>query len=387
MTFSIDQRPLVLHVVYRFDIGGLENGVVNLINHLSASKYRHAVLSLTEISDFYKRIHRTDVEYIALNKPLGHGFWIYPQLFSLFRRLQPSIVHSRNLAALEVVVPAFVAGVPVRIHGEHGRDMVDLNGSNRKYQWLRRLYKPFVSHYIALSRDLDRYLKLQVHVPSNKVAQIYNGVDAQRFHPVRTLRNVIDDCPFQDPDLWLIGTVGRMQGVKDQTTLANAFIEVLRSLPELRHKLRLLMIGDGPLRKQSQTLLDEAGVADLAWLPGNRNDIPAIMRGLDCFVLPSLGEGISNTILEAMSSGLPVIATDVGGNGELVVDGYSGTLVPANDPVGMARAIAGYALNPSVAQAAGRAGRTLVEERFSLLAMTRGYARLYDDLLSKHARR
>jgi len=316
MTFSIDQRPLVLHVVYRFDIGGLENGVVNLINHLSASKYRHAVLSLTEISDFYKRIHRTDVEYIALNKPLGHGFWIYPQLFSLFRRLQPSIVHSRNLAALEVVVPAFVAGVPVRIHGEHGRDMVDLNGSNRKYQWLRRLYKPFVSHYIALSRDLDRYLKLQVHVPSNKVAQIYNGVDAQRFHPVRTLRNVIDDCPFQDPDLWLIGTVGRMQGVKDQTTLANAFIEVLRSLPELRHKLRLLMIGDGPLRKQSQTLLDEAGVADLAWLPGNRNDIPAIMRGLDCFVLPSLGEGISNTILEAMSSGLPVIATDVGGNGE-----------------------------------------------------------------------
>lgn len=387
MTFSIDQRPLVLHVVYRFDIGGLENGVVNLINHMSASQYRHAVLSLTEISDFYKRIHRIDVEYIALNKPPGHGFWIYPQLFSLFRRLQPSIVHSRNLAALEVVVPAFVAGVPVRIHGEHGRDMVDLNGSNRKYQWLRRLYKPFVSHYIALSRDLDRYLKLQVHVASNKVAQIYNGVDAQRFHPVRTLRDVIDDCPFQDPDLWLIGTVGRMQGVKDQTTLAKAFIEVLRSLPELRHKLRLLMIGDGPLRKQSQSLLDEAGVADLAWLPGNRNDIPAIMRGLDCFVLPSLGEGISNTILEAMSSGLPVIATDVGGNGELVVDGNSGTLVPANDPAAMARAIASYALNPSVAKTAGRAGRTLVEKRFSLLAMTQGYARLYDDLLNKHARR
>lgn len=385
MISPVDRRPLVAHVVYRFDVGGLENGVVNLINHLPVEQFRHVVISLTEISDFRNRVSRPDVTFIALKKPPGHGFWIYPQLFSLFRQVMPTIVHSRNLAALEVVIPAWAAGVPIRIHGEHGRDMVDLDGSRKKYQWLRRAYSPFVSHYIALSRDLDQYLKSQVNVTAEKVAQIYNGVDAQRFHPANPSRRFIVDCPFNNPDLWLMGTVGRMQGVKDQTTLAKAFITMLNSYPKLCGKVRLLMIGDGPLREKSQALLDEAGFAHLAWLPGQRDDIPEIMRGLDCFVLPSLGEGISNTILEAMASGLPVIATDVGGNSELVDADRTGLLVPADDPVAMARAIASYAQHPQVAQDAGRAGRALVEKRFSLAAMTKNYADLYDKLVNVHA--
>ena len=89
--------------------------------------------------------------------------------------MRPAIVHTRNLAALETVVPAWAAGVPVRIHGEHGRDMLDLHGANRKYQWVRRLYRPFVTHYIALSRDLERYLCANVGVPRRA-----RGADLQR---------------------------------------------------------------------------------------------------------------------------------------------------------------------------------------------------------------
>ena len=107
-----ETRPLVLHVMYRFDTGGLENGVVNLINHMPADAYRHAVLALTEVTDFSQRIQRKDVEFMALHKPSGHGIWQYPKLFKLFRQLRPHIVHSRNLAALEVQVPAWAAGVP-----------------------------------------------------------------------------------------------------------------------------------------------------------------------------------------------------------------------------------------------------------------------------------
>jgi hypothetical protein len=129
-------------VVFRFDVGGLENGVVNLINHMPADAYRHAVISLTEITDFRRRIVRDDVSFVALEKPPGHAIRIYPRLFRLFRQLRPAIVHSRNLAALEVAMPAWAAGVPVRIHGEHGRDIGDLDGSSRKYQWLRR----FIAH-------------------------------------------------------------------------------------------------------------------------------------------------------------------------------------------------------------------------------------------------
>jgi glycosyltransferase involved in cell wall biosynthesis len=116
------------------------------------------------------------------------------------------------------------------------------------------------------------------------------------------------------------------------------------------------MIGDGPLRARAQAMLAEAGVAGLAWLPGQRDDIPEILRGLDCFVLPSLAEGISNTILEAMASGLPVIATDVGGNAELIEAGRSGELVAVSDAAAMAQQIARYANDPQQARAAGAGG-------------------------------
>lgn len=373
-----DPRPLVVHVIYRFDMGGLENGIVNLINHMPPECYRHAVIALANITDFKERIVRDDVQFVALNKPPGHGFKLYPRLLELFRELQPAIVHTRNLAALEAAVPAWAAGVPVRIHGEHGRDVGDFDGSNPRYQWLRRLYRPFVTHYIALSRDLEQYLTTKVGVPQDRVAQIYNGVDAQRFRPPGVARTAIEDCPFRDPGLWVVGTVGRMQTVKDQLTLARAFVRALQIDPSQRGRLRLVMIGDGPLRTQAQSLLAQAGVGDLTWLPGGRSDIPAILQGLDCFVLPSLGEGISNTILEAMASGLPVIATDVGGSAELVEPGQTGDLVPAADPEVLAQRILAYLRHPESARMAGLAGRSRVERLFSLDAMVGRYKELYD---------
>ena len=377
MTLRDRSRPLVAHVLYRFDVGGLENGVVNLINHMPADAYRHVIIALTEVTDFRERIQRDDVQFISLRKPPGHLFRLFPRLIRIFRELRPAIVHSRNLAALEVTVPAWLAGVPVRIHGEHGRDVGDLDGANRTYQWVRRLYNPFVSHFIALSKDLEGYLTDRVGIPARKVTQIYNGVDAGRFHPA-VPPAPISGCPFRSPEHWLVGTVGRMQTVKDQTLLARAFIRALELAPELKPRLRLVMVGDGPLRSEAQGLLDAAGLADLAWLPGERHDVPDVLRGLDCFVLPSLAEGISNTILEAMASGLPVIATRVGGNPELVVEGRTGEQVPASDPDAMAQAIVGYANRPEQARAAGQAGRAQIEQRFSMEAMVGAYRRLYD---------
>jgi sugar transferase (PEP-CTERM/EpsH1 system associated) len=383
MSAPADPRPLVLHVFHRFDVGGLENGVVNLINHMPADAYRHAILALTEVTDFRKRIRRDDVEYISLKKPPGHLFRLYPRLYRIFRQLRPTIVHSRNLAALEVTVPAWAAGVPVRIHGEHGYDVGDLDGNNRKYRWVRRAYSPFVSRFVALSQDLARYLTGRVGVAPGRVVQIYNGVDAERFHPAVTpaptlTGEAIPGCPFGRPDHWLVGTVGRMQTVKNQTLLARAFIRALELAPALRARLRLVMIGDGPLRAEVLHLLETADASELAWLPGKRDDVPAVLRGLDTFVLPSLAEGISNTILEAMASGLPVIATAVGGNPELVSEGRTGVLVPPGEVEAMAQAIIDCAEDSGRARAAGRAGRAEVERRFSLKAMVDAYRELYD---------
>jgi sugar transferase (PEP-CTERM/EpsH1 system associated) len=376
----MSRAPLIMHVMHRFDVGGLENGVVNLVNNLP--EYRHAIVALTGISRFRERIRSSDVTFVALDKPPGHGVWIYPRLYRLFREMKPAVVHTRNLAALEMTVPAFAAGVPVRIHGEHGRDVGDLDGSSARHWWIRRAYRPFVHHYVALSADLERYLVRRVGVPPARISQIYNGVDTGRFAPAAA-REPIAGSPFNDPRLVVFGGVGRMAAVKDPVGLARAFVDVRTRADHAR----LIMIGDGPLREQALDVLRAAGVAGDVWMPGERDDVATLLRGIDCFVLPSLGEGISNTILEAMATGLPVVATNVGGNGELVCDGVTGRLVPAGDPHALAQAMLDVVHDLPRFRRAGAAGRSRALSQFSLDAMVRRYRKLYDTLLRASAAR
>ena len=140
------------------------------------------MVALTEVSPaFAKRVQRQDVQYFSLRKPPGHLLKLYPRLTRMFRELQPAIVHTRNLAALEAVVPAWAARVPARIHGEHGRDAIDPDGLRRRYQWVRRAYSPFVSRYVAVSEDLERYLRDRVGIAADRILQLYNGVDTDDF--------------------------------------------------------------------------------------------------------------------------------------------------------------------------------------------------------------
>jgi sugar transferase (PEP-CTERM/EpsH1 system associated) len=381
-----DPRPLVAHVLLRFDIGGLENGVVNLINRMPADRFRHAVIALTEVTDFAKRIQRDDVQLFALNKPPGQGIWIAPRMRRLLRELRPAIVHTRNIAALEMALPAAWAGVPVRIHGEHGWDSSDPDGRSRKFRLVRRAYRPFVHQFIALSKHIERYLADHVGVPGGRIAQLYNGVDTQRFHPAET-RGPIEGSPFTAGDQWLVGTVGRLSAIKDQTLLARAFVRAASLSPMARQRMRLVIAGDGPLRVQVEQVLAEAGMADLAWLAGARNDVPQILRGLDAFVLPSIAEGISNTILEAMATALPIVATRVGGNAELLADPATGRLVPAQDVDTMAGALLDDFEHPQAARERGRRARAEAEARFSLDGMVAAYGDVYERLLAQAAAR
>ena len=382
-----DPRPLIAHVLHRFDTGGLENGVVNLINRMPVERFRHAVIALTEITEFSRRIERNDVQLITLNKSPGQGLWMFPRMRNLLRDLQPAIVHTRNLGALEMAMPAAWAGVPVRIHGEHGWDISDPDGRSKKFRLARRLYRPFVHHYIALSRHLERYLVDHIGVASHRVAQLYNGVDAERFRPRAGDRSPLAGSPFTSPAFWLVGTVGRLSPIKDQVMLARAFVRALELAPDARQRMRLVLVGDGPLRAEVEQVLRTGGVHEFAWLAGDRKDVPDIMRSLDVFALPSIAEGISNTILEAMATALPVVATDVGGNVELLADGLTGRLVPARDADTMAKALVEDFREPERARERGRRARLDVERRFTLDGMVTAYTNLYDRLLAKAAAR
>jgi sugar transferase (PEP-CTERM/EpsH1 system associated) len=369
-----------VHVVHRFDTGGMENGMVNLFNTLPPQGYRHTVVALTDYSDFRHRITAQRVDFHALHRPPGHGLGWAVRLWKLLRSLKPDLVHTRNLAALEAQFVAAAAGVRATVHGEHGRDVFDLHGRNWKYNLLRRAARPLVSNYIAVSRDLETWLRTIIGVMPSRLHQIYNGVDSEKFRP-----RVGPRPDFAHPESIVFGSVGRMVAVKDYPLLTRAFIQLVRQQPERSERARLVIVGEGPAREACLKLLQQSGFAHLAWLPGERHDVADIMQALDVFVLPSRNEGISNTILEAQASGLPVIATAVGGNLELVADGVNGMLVKPGDVAHMAQALLGYLDAPARIAEHGGNARRQAEQRFSIPAMAGAYAAVYEKTL-RHGR-
>lgn len=375
--------PLIAHVIHHLWIGGLENGLINLINRIPVERYRHAIICMDDYSDFKDRLQREDVPVLAIHKKPGRDPAAKWRLFRLFRELKPSILHSRNLSGLDALLPAYLAGIKHRVHGEHGRDVDDLDGNNKKLQLLRRLHRPLIDRYIPLSQDLEQYLKQKIGIDASRITQIYNGVDTDKFMPAQGESPPLPtDDGFTDDKSIVIGTVGRFQSVKDQMNLAEGFILLLKNHPGYAKSARLVMIGDGPLREPVLDRLTQAGCIDQVWAPGPRDDVNALLPAMDLFVLPSLAEGISNTLLEAMSCGLPTIATAVGGNPELVVDGETGTLIPAAESQALANALAQYLEQPELLKTQGAAARRRVEERFSISAMVEQYMGVYDRMLN-----
>jgi sugar transferase (PEP-CTERM/EpsH1 system associated) len=368
----VTRKRRIVHVMYSFGIGGLENVIVQLVNRLPVDDFEHIVVSLTTISEFRNRILRPDVRFIALDKPPGHALALYPKIYKLLRDLKPDVLHTCNLAALEIVPLAWLASV----HAEHGWDAHDPDGSSQKYRFLRRLYKPFVSHYVAVSKDIADYLLGPIGVPSSRLALIPNGVDTSDFAPKGSVVSQPPGCPFSPDRHWLIGTVGRLQTVKNQQLLARAFVELLHTYPATIQRCRLIVVGEGPLRNEVATVLLEAKVEQLAWLAGARDDVSAILPVLDCFVLPSMAEGTSCTLQEALSCGLPVVATAVGGTPDLVVNGVTGYLVPSGDVGAMTTAIWRMYSDPVRTEAMGVSARLHALANFALSAMIERYAGL-----------
>lgn len=330
----------VVHLVYRFTTGGLENVVAQLVNQLPPNKFRHTVLSVTDIDPvFAQRIDPGRAQLLALNKPPGQPFFLYPKAWRVLRQLRPDVVHSCNLAALEFMPVAALAGVPRRVHAEHGMDTAELTGKGSRYLTLRRFYRHFVHEQVAVSEALGEYLRTRVGVVPEHVHHIPNGVDTQAFRPRQPGDPLPPNYPFEPGRDWVMGTVGRQVDIKNPLLLVDAFIALARSGEPGAERLRLAMVGDGPLAADIRQRLQAAGLIDRAWLPGVRGDVAHILRALDCFVLPSRSEATSCTLQEAMATGLPIVTTDVGGNAALLGHGRCGTLVSTDNTQALAEQI------------------------------------------------
>lgn len=369
----MNQVPLIAHVVYKLDVGGLENGLVNIINNIPDDRYRHVIISLTGHTSFSERIEK-DVELVDLNKKPGKDIHLYYRLFNAFREIKPDIVHTRNLATIEAHIPAFLAGVPFRVHGEHGRDIHDIDNSSRKYRVIRKVIKPFIHHFIGLSTDLSDYLSNCIGVKQRCLSTICNGVDSCKFTPDRR------DCTIREinKDGVVFGSVGRLEVVKGHVDLIDAFHLLVENNQGIKDRLKLILVGEGSERINIERKIKDYSIDDNVILLGSRDDVADILPCLDVFVLPSLAEGISNTVLEAMACGLPVVCTNVGGNSELVSDGKSGYLVPRSDPTSLSTAMQHYLHDDSLVKTHGNYARGVIEKTFSIQSMVASYLDVYD---------
>ncbi len=371
----------IVHVLYRFSAGGLENVIVQLVNGLPASEFTHTVVALSTVDDaFARRITSQNVRFVALNKPPGQPFRMYPAMYRLLRQLKPDVWHSCNLAALEFTPIAALAGVPLRVHAEHGWDVADPDGSNRHYKQLRKFYQRFVHRFVAVSEQLHSYLLQRIRLAPQRVQLFPNGVNTQLFRPWQAGDALPAGYPFNKLDHWVVGTVGRLERIKNQPLLAQAFVRLVqKSKPTGAERLRLAIVGTGPLEAEVRQILQDANLQDRLWLPGSRGDVADVLRALDCFVLPSLSEGTSCTLQEAMATDLPLIATAVGGNPQLLDHGQRGQLVPSGDVPALAAAIARVWQNDQSDTTLPQPGtnRAMAQQHYSMEVMLSQYRALF----------
>jgi sugar transferase (PEP-CTERM/EpsH1 system associated) len=363
------EKIRVAHVSASLHYGGKENGVVNLVNRLDPAIFENYIFTYVRGGALARRVDPVRCRVIELGDKLGGDYRLYFKLAREFRRYRIHIAHTHSWATvMEGIVGARLARVPIIIHGEHGT----MKTATKLHILLQRWLWRAADQMLSVSNVLRENLHRQFDFPREKIRVVANGVDLSRFALARHGLDYKTRLGLPANAL-VFGVVGRVVPVKAYPILLQAAKLVFNEIPNAH----LVLVGDGPLLEELVQLAEVYQIAKRVHFLGARKDVPEILRGLDVFVLASESEGMSNTILEAMASARPVIATAVGGNPELVVDGETGLLVPPNDPPAMAAAIMKLLRDPEWGRHMGRLGRRRIEEKFSLEVMVRNYENVY----------
>jgi sugar transferase (PEP-CTERM/EpsH1 system associated) len=362
-----DTRTSIAQIVENLNVGGLERVVIGLIEKLDPSRFRSVVFCLRDGGALLQEITDLGVRSYRLNKGEGINFGLFVRLARLLRREKIDIVHCHNFGPLLYGAIAAriarLAGVVYTAHGQY---------SSARPGRLMFRHGALVDSVVCVSEDARRVAIEKGGVAPERVITLINGVDMDRF--AGTGQDVPLDVPVGSPT---VGIVARLTPVKDHRNLFRAFANLLPSFP----RARLLVVGDGELRGVLEDYAAELGLGGNVTFLGDRRDVPAVLGAFDLFVLSSYSEGLSITLLEAMAAGLPIVATDIGGNPEVVNDGETGMIVPAQDPDALSQAMAWVFEHPAEARRMGERGRERVRKEFSIDAMIGGYEQIYRELL------
>ena len=379
------EKTTILHMVDCLNIGGGEMQMVDLVKRIDRSRFRPIVGCLKKEGPLLSVLERSQVQVEAF--PVK-GKLLYPnslkqiaRLAFFIRREKVKILHTQDLYSHLVGVPAAIlAGVPVITN------RLDLGHTlNRWHRWALKLLSVGITKAMANSQGVQRMLVDDERMDPRKIELIYNGVDMDRFRfaaaPAPSPRGAL--LPEFRPDDRLIGTVANLWPIKGHHILLEAAVRVVAYFP----KVRFVLIGMGVRQKELEARARALSIEKHVLFLGSRQDVPDILSCMEISVLPSLGEGFSNAILESMAAGLPMVATDVGGNREAIIDGETGFIVPPGDPDTLADRLIRLLEDPALGKRMGRAGRLRIEDNFTHDRMVRETERYYDEVLGMRGSR
>lgn len=365
-------RPRILHVVNDLNVGGLERNLLAL-TRATGDCFDHHVCCIRERGTLADRFVASRVEVDAL-ETVGRSHMVAWRIAQLCQRVRPHIVHTRNWGAIDGVVGARLARIPAVVHSEHGWDRPRLP---RRRAWTLRALSPVIDAFVAVTAHLGAYLRDTVGVQESKISVIPNGVDGQRFRPVAD-RELLRRQLGLEPDRPIIIAVGRLEEVKNYPRLITVFSIVHRQ----RRDALLLIAGDGPARDGIKETVARLGLGDAVRLLGHRDDIENWLAAADIFTHAASSEGMTNAALEAMAAALPVVAANVGGLAEIVVEGVTGRLLEPAAEDAMAAALVQYCDDARMRAGHGAAGRERVLSTFTVEAMIRAYVGVYQRALA-----
>ena len=367
----------ILHIVLTLGTGGLENGIVNIINGSDPEKFTIDVLCLRGTGELAQRIKNNASQVITDESADA-------SLISAVKRIRQAcndnaydIIHTHGWATmLAGYIATMFSRTPIVINGEHGTLYYET--------WRQRFMQKFLFNRMKLNLSVSQALVEEISrkfgVASSRFKAILNGVDIERFQPDTKARMQVRQALNIEANDVIIGSVGRLVEVKNYPSLLKAFSLVSQRFTNVK----LMLAGDGPLRDLLEEMADTLGIKENVLFLGRREDVAAVMNAMDIFVLPSFREGLSNTVLEAMASGLPVVVTNVGGNPEIVVENQSGFLFTVSDCEQLASMLSDLIANEEQRKSMSDFARSHVVHHYSLQVMIESYQKTYQSLIFQH---